>query len=87
MLLNLLGYLCVGVVLIFTISFLHVLISIGKGYSIDTINKVLNRAISESTTIVSIIWGIFIWPIRIIQFISSQKYLFEAYDQFEKESI
>lgn len=86
MLLYLLVYLCIGVILTIAMSIIHMIKAIRKGYDIDTINQAINRALLNQISKGRVICGLLIWPIRLIEFIDYQKYLFNLYNQYIKES-
>lgn len=86
MLLYLVGYLCVGMLGLLSVSIFHVSTAIRKGYDIKVMREVLRGVNKESVGLIRFVFGWFIWPIRIVQFINDMNLLYEAYDQFENES-
>ena len=81
--LKLIVYLIVGYVTIFCAMLIHLIRAESKGYAaIDWWDK--NNPIqmydATGTTVIRFLFGIMIWPIRVIQFLTSISDLYELYD-------
>lgn len=85
MLLYLLIYLFVGVVVVIGAAILLLIKAIRKGYDIDMINEVVSRENADVTK-ADVIWGICVWPIRIMHIMDKEKQIFEALEQYNKGS-
>ena len=81
MLLYLFGYLVTGYLLIFMASLIHVCIALKLGYDSMLIRSKMEDIVKKNLTVFNFIIGSIIWPKRLIQFIRSQKELFNIYNQ------
>ena len=89
-LLYLLLYVIMGVISVLTASTIHVCKAYKRGYNSYVIERMIERMMndykSEHSFIIGFVIGLFIWPIRIIQLIMNEKYVFEFYEEIVKES-
>lgn len=81
MLWYLLLYLLAGIITTVIVVIIHIYEARKMGCSVSSMNSVYTGVIHEHLTIISFIYGLFIWPIRIIQFISNKNELIETYKE------
>lgn len=81
MLLYLLGYLLVGVLAILTVSMSFAITVIRRKYDLHIMTEICCEY-AEGITLLDIVIGLFIWPVRIMQYTKKTDQLYEAYNQY-----
>ena len=85
-------YFISGIVCVFIIvPFIHILRAIKRNHKIENISQViwdLNEDDLNGDTfkfVISRVFGLIIWPIRVVQFFRNEEKLMNKYTQFEEE--
>lgn len=79
----LLGYLVLGLIMIYGSAFIHIVYAEMNGYECikwwEEHQDIIRSQINNNR--VSYVYGLIIWPIRLIQFINSMPELYDQYDR------
>ena len=82
--LYLLGWMLLGFVVIFTTIFIHVLMAEKRGYrALEWLSCASKKAKSNADhTVIKLIFGLLIWPVRLTQFLMKLPYYYSKYERY-----
>lgn len=82
-------WMLVGLLVIMGCVTIHVIDALKRGYSIETVSELSNltsasmEGWSKTHIFIAFMWGLLIWPIRLIEFTMQLEDIYEMYDWIE----